>query len=346
VVVCGAGPSLDSALPVIKSERGRVCLMAVDTALPTLAAAGITPDLVVAIEGQVVNIYDFLPVAAREYTLLADISSAPSVVGIHEGSPVSWLCSRFADIELLDRVEAAGFALTALPPLGSVGVAAVALAGRITSGPVLLTGLDFAVPPGVGHARSSAPHLRRLLAQSRTAPGPADLAVRWISRDGASGPVRTTMAMVGYAEELQNVVRELSNTVVVVDPLGLPTGARAICASALGEFLDAAGDSAQPAGERDGEQALRSGPASADLIAFVERELAFLARLTSSAQEAMEGGDAPTLNEDHARCDYVTMDFPDVAGPLGRERALLARVVVAADYYRERWERTLTSLRS
>ncbi|MCK4513707.1 MAG: DUF115 domain-containing protein, partial [Spirochaetaceae bacterium] len=144
VIVCGAGPSLSASIPLLQADRGALTILAVDTALPPLVQRGITPDFVVAIEGQLANLYDFLPVGKRNYTLVADLSSAPSVVELHDPKQIAWVSSRFAEISLLDRITAAGLPLCAIPPLGSVGVAAVHIAFTLTDGPVLFTGLDFA----------------------------------------------------------------------------------------------------------------------------------------------------------------------------------------------------------
>lgn len=46
-VVCGAGPSLADALPLIRRVRDRVVVYCVDVALPVLVDAGIIPDLIV-----------------------------------------------------------------------------------------------------------------------------------------------------------------------------------------------------------------------------------------------------------------------------------------------------------
>jgi hypothetical protein len=50
VVVCGAGPSLEAALPFIARSRKNLAVVACDTALGTLLSAGIESDLVVCLE--------------------------------------------------------------------------------------------------------------------------------------------------------------------------------------------------------------------------------------------------------------------------------------------------------
>lgn len=52
ILVAGAGPSLDVSLDFIKRNRGRLHLLAVDTALPTLRDSRIEPDAVIVVESQ------------------------------------------------------------------------------------------------------------------------------------------------------------------------------------------------------------------------------------------------------------------------------------------------------
>ncbi len=54
-LLVAAGPSLDANLPAIAAHRDRVVLIAVDTALRPLLAAGLAPDLVVALDPSDVN---------------------------------------------------------------------------------------------------------------------------------------------------------------------------------------------------------------------------------------------------------------------------------------------------
>ena len=144
-IVCGAGPSLERAIPLLKQHRSAATVIAVDTALPVLDAHGIRPDLVVALEGQLANLYDVLPVRRRDYCLAADISSNPTTARVHTAR--AWTLTSFAPVTLLDRVATLPGVELTLPPLGSVGVSAVDIALRVGLSPLFCTGLDFAVHP-------------------------------------------------------------------------------------------------------------------------------------------------------------------------------------------------------
>ncbi len=54
-IICAAGPSLRESLPDLLSLRHRAVLIAVDSALQILSAAGIDPDLVVSVDPQPLN---------------------------------------------------------------------------------------------------------------------------------------------------------------------------------------------------------------------------------------------------------------------------------------------------
>ncbi len=58
LVVCGAGPSLETALPLLAAHRPLLYIVAADTALGTLVGSGILPDLVVCLEAQIWNLRD------------------------------------------------------------------------------------------------------------------------------------------------------------------------------------------------------------------------------------------------------------------------------------------------
>jgi hypothetical protein len=95
-----------------------------------------------------------------------DISSLASARNILGGESFLFT-SLWADLSLFDRLKAAGLLPHPLPPLGSVGLCAVALALNLSSGNVLTAGLDFSFTLDRFHARSSPSHLEKLRTQNR-----------------------------------------------------------------------------------------------------------------------------------------------------------------------------------
>jgi hypothetical protein len=147
--VIAAGPSLDRSLPLLQEQRTRRFIIATDTSLPALLAAGIEPDAVISIDCQIwsynhffrrTHIPLFLDVASPP--LLAERSTAPRFFS--GGHPLSRFFSRAsADIPELD---ASG---------GNVTYAAVSLAEALGAETVELFGADFSYPLGVAYARGT-----------------------------------------------------------------------------------------------------------------------------------------------------------------------------------------------
>ena len=166
IVVCGAGPSLDCSIPLLRRYRDGLFVLACDTASGALARACVVPDAIVCLEGQVYNVEDFLPLGGRPIALIADLSSHPSSFRALSG-PVTLTLSEYTESAFLSRLAASGLPCIAVPPLGSVGVLAIRIA-RILGGPILVAGLDFAFNQGKTHCAGSPADLRARRAESRT----------------------------------------------------------------------------------------------------------------------------------------------------------------------------------
>ncbi len=343
-VVCGAGPSLEKAIAFIREERPRVTLVAVDTALSVLHGHGVVPDLVVALEGQLANAYDFLPIPNRDYHLVTDLSASPLVARVHPRA--SWTVSEFVPFSLIRRLRSLPGVQWSLPPLGSVGVAAVRIAADLGCSPILCTGLDFAVSPGVTHARG-APACLTGMSQTcrlRPVPDPA-LGARLVSLPGASGPVHSTLVLAGYADELGRTIGDRGD-VYAIAPFGLSFGATPVSAREACRCLEP-----EPAvsRERAGADAQRIDEASVHrkTYEFVNAELS---RLTGFAASLSAGG-VPPPQEIPPALDYLVVEASDritsFAGPVRLRRADGAtwrRLGIAADYYIDRWRTTLRLL--
>ncbi len=78
-ILAGAGPSLVKNLDLIKSMYPHSIIFAVDTAVKTLLSAGITPDIIIAQDGQFHNLKDFFGVEIKDSILLCDITVHPHI---------------------------------------------------------------------------------------------------------------------------------------------------------------------------------------------------------------------------------------------------------------------------
>jgi hypothetical protein len=224
VLVCGAGITLEEALPWARQHRSRIRLVAADTALPVLQAWDLVPDAVVCLEAQHANLRDFAGWTGAEVTLFTDLTSYPPTSRIFSGA-TRWFVTEFADLSLWGRWPWTGDQVPRLPPLGSVGVAAAWVAWRLSRGPVILAGLDFSFPPGRTHARG-APALAALAARTDRF-RPLEQPGTWL-RPGLhradGGPWLTTPVMEGYAGVLADQARPHRDRTWVWDDRGLPLG--------------------------------------------------------------------------------------------------------------------------
>jgi hypothetical protein len=345
-VVCGAGPSLDAAVGAIHDARDLVTLVAVDTALPILAGHGVVPDIVVALEAQIANLYDFLGMGSRSYHLIADLTSSPSVAHLHRY--VSWTMTRFAPFTLVDRLAGLLRGGSPLPPLGSVGVAAVSLAMAMGASPIICSGLDFAVLPGTTHARGAPSYLAAMGRANRLHPVPDPaMGARLMLAPGVAGHVRTTLVLKSYADELAAIVGARED-VFVVSPFGLPYGARSVAAGDLAAVVERAGRRG-PTGRRGPIWRRTTGGttgalATSELVRFVRQELERLQRYVSQSDRDPDEPLPPEL--DYLVCetsDRIT-SFAGSVTTLLPDRETRIRLRIASQYYMERWETTLRIL--
>jgi hypothetical protein len=340
VVVAGAGPSLERSLPLLARLRERLTLLAVDTALPTLRASGLVPDVVLAVEAQAVNNQDFIPAPPAGTVLACDLSVHPSAARLFSGR-VFFFSSGFASLSLWERLSDHGLRPTPFPALGSVGVAAVHAALRLTRESVFLTGLDFSYPDQQTHSRGSPFALSMLSRGSRFDPVGQGafqaLAARRLLRktDKRGRPVLTDRVMGSYRDGLEAEAHDASGRIFDCGETGLPLGVRQVSERELEELLPGG---PLPA-ERLRSTSARPFPVEA-LRPFVRDERALLARLVREAA----GHGPSSIGTLLAEADYTWAHFPDQPDLSSPDRSFVARARVAAMYYDERLRRIQTLL--
>jgi hypothetical protein len=318
VVVAGAGPSLETAPQWLRQIRERVVLLAVDTALPVLLDAGIRPDWIFTLDAQAHNLQDFLPWRDPGMALLCDLTASPQSLRLF---PLRYpFSSRFYPLSLFERLEAAGLLPTVLPPRGSVGVAAVEAALGITSGPLLLIGLDFSYPGGKTHARG-APAQRSMHALSGRLrpPGmPVFTALLerprlWLRDKGQGQRLLSDLVLHSYALQLQRVVGG-SGRVFDLGSTGLPTGAVPVRSlGQLEEICRAPAGGARGSRAREDEAGSppeRWPPSREQVQAFLRAE----AGLLREAAQELGGRSVPPEGELPVPCrqvDYLFLHLPE-----------------------------------
>jgi hypothetical protein len=218
VLVAGAGPSLEESIEIIKEIRDHIIIIAVDTALPffyQLTREGekdLFPDYLFVLESQVVNLNDFISCKNPGIPLICDITSHPSVLRLFSQKKY-FFSSRFADIKLYERMNRAGLLPTEFPPLGSVGVAALYAALHMTTGPVLVTGLDFGYSHNMTHCRGTTHYQFFESAATRFSPVEnliyQSIQARPLVHQRGKGEqnVLTDIVLSSYARQIPGVVR-------------------------------------------------------------------------------------------------------------------------------------------
>ena len=157
VVLCGAGESLEASIPLLKELRSQFYLLAVDTAVQALMRSALVPDGIVNLEAQYYNLKDFYSVINTPVDLFSDITAYPGSLRFPSHRHY-FFSSSYGETSLQTRIREAGLMPTEIPPLGSVGVAALYIAGQISHAPLFFTGLDFSYAQGKTHARETPFH--------------------------------------------------------------------------------------------------------------------------------------------------------------------------------------------
>lgn len=346
VVVCGAGPSLDRSAPLLAKLRGRYVLAAVDTALPALAAGAMIPDLVVTLEAQHANLADFLPFRDPSIPVACDLISCPSVLRMSPGS-LFFFSSSFAPIPLLDRLKSRGLLPFPIPALGSVGVAAVFAAIRLTCSEVYLTGLDLSYPGGRTHARGAPSHLAMIASSTRFRGIGQDSYASLLGRPRVRGmdkngvPIQTDLILRSYRDQMEEIARADAERMADIGETGLPLGIRRIGSTELEARLSAVRE------KGEGLQIRERPPFAGDISAFVRDELKALSDAESSLGKAIRSGDSAAIVREEMEIlrsvDYSYLHFPDFpTGVIPSDNSFLARALVSVRYYAERIRRTAT----
>jgi hypothetical protein len=353
VLVLGAGPSLDRVLDGLSAAFGDLSetqtrpfrIICVDTALPSLKARNIRPDLAVVLESQHWNLRDFIGLGSWEIPAAMDLSALPATAEVLRAS---LFATPWAPLRLFDRLEEAGFLPETFPPLGSVGLTAAALARHLGNGPVILGGLDFAFTDCAFHARATPGHRERLRGQTRLAGLiNADTAFRRgvvpaAACDGT--PVRTDPAMKGYRDLFEREFAGESRFYSIAGP-GLPLGVETLPLDKALALLGAG----PPVKEEEADIPEGGSPRRGVLEAFMRREREELAELRDILTGAASVPEAQ-LEERLDNAGYLWAHFPECAGAEGRrpgaeDVCFLKRVRMEIEPFIGLWDRALADNR-
>jgi len=324
VLVLGAGPSLDGTLDALSTRFGKALgategrsfrIVCVDTCLPVLKARGIRPDLAVILESQHWNLGDFVGLSGWDIPFAMDLSALPRSGSVLSGGRFLFF-TPWTELRIFDRLAALGLLPESMPPLGSVGLNAVAIALRVSSGTVLTAGLDFSFTMDLFHSRSSPGHVARLRRQNRfsgllnvdAAFGEAAFAAT--AKSG--GKVFTNPALRGYRDLFEREFAEFGCSPPQLFDIagnGLSLGIKALSPEAAFEILSATGRVAPSHPGGDGATATELAE-QLKALARAERERLALLRDMLTGKTGMNHERLDTLVDE---CDYLWAHFPDCA---------------------------------
>ncbi|UTC67382.1 MULTISPECIES: motility associated factor glycosyltransferase family protein [unclassified Treponema] len=160
IIVVGSGPSLDSSIEFIKENRDSFFVLAVDASLSGLYPE-IRPDAVVLLESQYWIQKAFIGIADLGIPIIADLTANPTLLAKLNGDKVFFFTDYAAQDSLADyffsSLQEKNILPLRLEAMGSVGLAALAIAERLASDglPIFHTGLDFSWGCGFSHSKLS-----------------------------------------------------------------------------------------------------------------------------------------------------------------------------------------------
>lgn len=317
LVVLGPSESLEKGIAYLHPIRDRVALLALDTALPVLGLRKVVPDYVVSVDSQRANALDFVGAPKGAFTLIAETTVHPSIPRFTGAEQTYWFSSEGFETSLVRRAEEAGLLPLRLPPVGSVAVAAVLIALRMTSEKVYLMGIDLTYTPGKPYATGAPLHIEELSTRHRLAPERMlGLSYRRpLTRerrlDGVS--VQTDLVLLSYRHQLRTLLAG-TRRVLSVGSEGLDLGVPGMTGPEFGAEVaaNAASRSAAPDGNMTPGSSLSLGggsPEGADgalrrvrLRAFLEENLELLKRAKERPSP-----EAPEVQA----WDHAWFDFPE-----------------------------------
>jgi hypothetical protein len=151
VVVAAAGPSLNRNIEELRPYRDEVTLVAVDTAMRPLLAAGLAPDIVVAVDPSALNarhLTDLPPCAST--ALVAEASLRPEALESFAGRIFACRVGRHDPWPWLQSV---GLDCGLVRAWGSVTTTAFDLALKLDGDPIVFIGADLAYTDGRPYCR-------------------------------------------------------------------------------------------------------------------------------------------------------------------------------------------------
>lgn len=149
VIIVSAGPSLDKNIDLLKDAKNKALILAVDTAIPRVLQAGITPDIVISVDYNK-SLKHFKVEGVKNLTFLADMDMNTAVLDYVKPENIIFDSS---DSLLWDRLfREQGSEIWMVDSGGSVSTAAIAHMIAWGFKKIILVGQDLALTGNRVHA--------------------------------------------------------------------------------------------------------------------------------------------------------------------------------------------------
>ena len=337
VISLGAGESLEENIPFIKKNRERFFLTAADTAVTSLLLNGIRPDLVIALESQHANLYDFYEDDSFDLPVAADLTSSPELLRKLRG-PLYFYISEFDYSIIFKLLDNSGLLPPLLPPLGSVGITSLLISLLLTDNWVLFSGLDFSFIPDKYHAQGAPSHIISQLNESRlqkTGFFHSAYSVKRTKETDKSGRiVYTDLVMKSYAETLSRLITDSGRT-IDLGKYGLENPAPAYSEDQLFEILCSKPADGSELLNRNREMIKKPFCSPSD---FLKTEAGKLERAISEVVEFQNYRDEKSVLPEETlilinELDYTWLFFPDKNPLPSSDSSFLRRFLFSASWF-------------
>ncbi|WP_069650361.1 motility associated factor glycosyltransferase family protein [Caloranaerobacter ferrireducens] len=152
-IIVSAGPSLNKNVHLLKKVKEKAVIICVDTALKVLLKENIKPDLVISVDGDILNYEKFKGINYDDIPLVYTIKVYPDILKDHKGEKILFL---LRDEEFIVRL----FKELHVDPGylsigGSVATSAFSLAVQMGADPIIFIGQDLAYTGKKTHAEGT-----------------------------------------------------------------------------------------------------------------------------------------------------------------------------------------------
>ncbi len=156
-VICCAGPNLINDLIVIKKNRDKITIFAVDTAIKTLFSFDLIPDFIVSLDCQVFTIDDFISKLPDESSLILDLTGYTKITELSSNTFFSMNKSVYENTILDYFVNSQKIQLnnSLLNTGGTISDYCLSLAIQFGFKKIYMAGLDLAFPYMQTHCKGS-----------------------------------------------------------------------------------------------------------------------------------------------------------------------------------------------